>query len=179
MFCPSTIASHDVKSLAKAVEATTNNWQSQVFKVGAARTGMGDELMMRCRPFEAKPCGWWWRLRCWPVAVPADRAQASAPAVPIAPVRPAAVVAEPAAAPARGCTGFAAGRAERHPGVACAAELETTLVAQMVGRISALNASLVRVPKGRRTIVSFDCSEASARLQIAQADTPVPWKRWM
>ena len=38
---PDTIASHDVKSLAKAMEATTNNWQSQVFKVGAARTGMG------------------------------------------------------------------------------------------------------------------------------------------
>lgn len=49
-------------------------------------------------------------------------------------------------------------------------ELETTLVAQMVGRISALNASLgARVPKGR-TIVSFDCSESSARLQMAQAE---------
>ena len=49
-------------------------------------------------------------------------------------------------------------------------ELETTLVAQMVGRISTLNASLGRrVPKGR-TIVAFDCSEAQARLQMAQAE---------
>jgi RND family efflux transporter MFP subunit len=49
-------------------------------------------------------------------------------------------------------------------------ELETTLVAQMVGRISTLNASLGRrVPKGR-TIVAFDCSEAQARLEMAQAE---------
>jgi outer membrane protein TolC len=32
---PQTIASHDVKSLAKAIEATTSEWQDQVFKVGA------------------------------------------------------------------------------------------------------------------------------------------------
>lgn len=49
-------------------------------------------------------------------------------------------------------------------------EMETTLVAQMVGRIAALNASLgSKVGKGR-TIVAFDCSEASARLQMAQAE---------
>ncbi len=54
--------------------------------------------------------------------------------------------------------------------VLLAPELETTLVAQTVGRISALNASLgARVPKGR-TIVSFDCSEAGARLQMGQAE---------
>ena len=51
--------------------------------------------------------------------------------------------------------------------VLLAPELETTLVAQMVGRISTLNGSLgARVTKGR-TIVSFDCSEASARLHMA------------
>lgn len=32
---PKTIASHDVKALAKAIEATTNEWQGQVFTVGA------------------------------------------------------------------------------------------------------------------------------------------------
>ena len=49
-------------------------------------------------------------------------------------------------------------------------ELETTLVSQMVGRITTLNASLgTRVVKGR-TVVGFDCSEAHARLQMAQAE---------
>lgn len=49
-------------------------------------------------------------------------------------------------------------------------ELETTLVAQMVGRIAVLNASLgAPVAKGR-SIVSFDCSEANARLKMAQAE---------
>ena len=54
--------------------------------------------------------------------------------------------------------------------VLLAPELETTLVSQMVGRISTLNASLgARVTKGR-TVVMLDCSEAYARLQIAQAE---------
>ena len=49
-------------------------------------------------------------------------------------------------------------------------ELETTLVAQMVGRIVKLNASLgARVVKGR-TVVAFDCGESQARLQMAQAE---------
>ncbi len=49
-------------------------------------------------------------------------------------------------------------------------ELETTLVAQMVGRIVTLNASLgSRVVKGR-TVVAFDCSESQARLEMAQAE---------
>lgn len=49
-------------------------------------------------------------------------------------------------------------------------ELETTLVAQMVGRIVTLNASLgSRVVKGS-TVVAFDCSESQARLQMAQAE---------
>jgi len=38
---PGTIASHDVKSLAKAMETTTNSWQMQVFKVSATRPGAG------------------------------------------------------------------------------------------------------------------------------------------
>lgn len=49
-------------------------------------------------------------------------------------------------------------------------ELETTLVSQMVGRISALNASLgAAVSKGKPVVV-FDCGEASAKLQMAQAE---------
>lgn len=49
-------------------------------------------------------------------------------------------------------------------------QLETTLVAQIVGRITTLNASIgARVVKGH-TIVAFDCGEANARLQIAQAE---------
>lgn len=54
--------------------------------------------------------------------------------------------------------------------VLLAPELETTLVAQMVGRITTLNAALgARVAKGR-TVVGFDCSESHARLQMAQAE---------
>lgn len=49
-------------------------------------------------------------------------------------------------------------------------ELETTLAAQMVGRISSLNAPLGGVIGKGKTIVSFDCSEAGAKLQMAQAE---------
>lgn len=49
-------------------------------------------------------------------------------------------------------------------------DLETTLVAQMVGRISQLQSQLgARVVKGR-AVVSFDCSEPQARLKMAQAE---------
>lgn len=49
-------------------------------------------------------------------------------------------------------------------------ELETTLVAQTMGRISSLQASLgSRVVKGR-PVVTFDCGEAAARLRMAQAE---------
>ena len=78
---------------------------------------------------------------------------------------PAAPAAAKAAAPQTVPTGDA-----NTVRVLLAPELETTLVAPMVGRISALNASLgARVAKGR-TIASFDCSEAGARLQMAQAE---------
>lgn len=49
-------------------------------------------------------------------------------------------------------------------------ELETTLTAQMAGRISVLNASLGSAVTKGRPIVVFDCSEASAKLQMAQAE---------
>ncbi len=49
-------------------------------------------------------------------------------------------------------------------------DMETTLVAQMVGRISRLQSQLgARVTKGL-TVVGFDCGEAQARLKMAQAE---------
>lgn len=49
-------------------------------------------------------------------------------------------------------------------------ELETTLVSQMVGRISELNAGLGAPVREGDIIVAFDCSEAEARLRMAQAE---------
>ncbi len=49
-------------------------------------------------------------------------------------------------------------------------ELETTLISQMVGRISTLNASLGSPVIKGKPLVSFDCSEGSAKLQMAQAE---------
>jgi membrane fusion protein, multidrug efflux system len=47
---------------------------------------------------------------------------------------------------------------------------ETILVAQMVGRITALNASLgSRVAKGQ-TVITMDCSESTARLSMSEAE---------
>jgi membrane fusion protein, multidrug efflux system len=47
---------------------------------------------------------------------------------------------------------------------------ETMLVAQMVGRITALNASLgSRVTKGQ-VVVNMDCSESTARLSMSEAE---------
>lgn len=54
--------------------------------------------------------------------------------------------------------------------VLLSAELETTLASQMVGRISALNASLGGAVAKGRVIVAFDCSEANAKLQMAEAE---------
>ena len=127
--------------------------------------------MIRSRPFQAEGVRLVVAAALLAVAVPAARAQVPAPAVPIAPARPAAAVLAEPAAPPRPVAVPASQPAEPNAiRVLLAPELETTLVAQMVGRISALNATLgARVPKGR-TIVSFDCSEASARLQMAQAE---------
>lgn len=49
-------------------------------------------------------------------------------------------------------------------------ELETTLVSQMVGRVSELNAGLGTTVTEGQTIVAFDCSEAEARLRMARAE---------
>jgi membrane fusion protein (multidrug efflux system) len=48
--------------------------------------------------------------------------------------------------------------------------LETTLVAQMVGRIATLNAALGSFVAKGKPIVTFDCSEGQARMQMAQAE---------
>ncbi|MEG2046996.1 MAG: efflux RND transporter periplasmic adaptor subunit [Comamonas sp.] len=49
-------------------------------------------------------------------------------------------------------------------------ELETVLASQMLGRVSNLNVGLgTRVNKGQ-TLLNFDCSEAAARLRMAQAE---------
>ncbi len=49
-------------------------------------------------------------------------------------------------------------------------EQETTLSAQMVGRISSLQAQLGKRVKRGQAVVSFDCSEAAARLSMARAE---------
>lgn len=49
-------------------------------------------------------------------------------------------------------------------------EQETTLSAQMVGRISTLQAQLGKRVKRGQSVVSFDCSEAAARLNMARAE---------
>lgn len=49
-------------------------------------------------------------------------------------------------------------------------ELETTLVAQMVGRVASLKAELGGAVQKGKVLVSLDCSEASARLNMAQAE---------
>jgi len=48
--------------------------------------------------------------------------------------------------------------------------LDTTLVSQMAGQISRLNASLGSRFKKGETLISLDCSEAQARLGMAQAE---------
>lgn len=54
--------------------------------------------------------------------------------------------------------------------VLLSAELETTLASQMVGRISALNVSLGAAVNKGRVLVSFDCSEPLAKMQMAEAE---------
>ncbi|TXH29951.1 MAG: efflux RND transporter periplasmic adaptor subunit [Burkholderiaceae bacterium] len=49
-------------------------------------------------------------------------------------------------------------------------ELETTLVAQMTGRIAKLDASLGAEVRKGHTLLAFDCAEAAARLKMAQAE---------
>ncbi len=50
-------------------------------------------------------------------------------------------------------------------------ELETSLVAQMAGRIATLDASLGGEVRKGHTLLTFDCAEAAARLNMAQAES--------
>lgn len=50
-------------------------------------------------------------------------------------------------------------------------ELETTLASQMIGRVIALDAQLGAPVKAGQALVSFDCSEAQARLKMARAES--------
>ena len=94
----------------------------------------------------------------------AQQRPATAPTAPAQPVQDAALQLKPATLSGAAAADPSAIR------VLLAPELETTLVAQMVGRITTLNAALgARVAKGR-TVVAFDCSESQARLQMAQAE---------
>jgi len=54
--------------------------------------------------------------------------------------------------------------------VLLSAELDTTLASQMVGRILALDASLGAAVSKGQVLVSFECSEANARLRMAEAE---------
>lgn len=102
---------------------------------------------------------------------------ASVPALAQSPIPPAGARATPAAvsAPAAAAPVVATAPAATADSpdairVLLSPDVETTLVAQMVGRISQLQAQLgARVPKGR-TVVRLDCSEAQARLAMAQAE---------
>lgn len=49
-------------------------------------------------------------------------------------------------------------------------ELETTLVAQIAGRIDSLQAGLGAAVRKGQPIVGFDCAETQARLRMAQAE---------
>jgi membrane fusion protein (multidrug efflux system) len=54
--------------------------------------------------------------------------------------------------------------------VLLSADQETTLAAQMVGRIASLPVQLGKRMKKGQTVASFDCGEANARLNMAQAE---------
>lgn len=94
-------------------------------------------------------------------------AQTDLPPVPELPLVP-ALSAAPAPLPA------VAVQVEDDPNairVLLSPELETTLAAQMVGRIAELQAGLGQHVAAGQTLVRFDCDEANARLKMAQAES--------
>ena len=52
-----------------------------------------------------------------------------------------------------------------------APELDTTLTAQMAGRITSISGSLGSPVQKGKTIIAFDCAEAQARLRMAEAES--------
>jgi len=80
---------------------------------------------------------------------------------PAAPAPAAIPVVKPAAAPVADANAIR---------VLLAPEVETTLVAQMAGRIEVLNASLGQPVTKGKLLVGIECGEAQARLRMAEAD---------
>lgn len=102
--------------------------------------------------------------------------QAELPPVPPLPILESAPAAAPAHAEVANPASASAPTPARadEPGairVLLSPELETTLSAQMVGRIAELNAGLGQRVAAGQTLVRFDCEEASARLKMAQAES--------
>lgn len=95
-------------------------------------------------------------------------AQSPSPARPAAAAAPASAIPAPAAsAPAAASATAASDSGVR---VLLTPEMETVLLAQMVGRITALNASLGSRVRAGQVVVSFDCSEHAARLKMSEAE---------
>lgn len=88
-------------------------------------------------------------------------AAALAQTLPAVPAIPAAVVAQPAVVPVADANAIR---------VLLAPEVETTLVAQMAGRIEVLNASLGQPVVKGKLLVGIECGEAQARLRMAEAE---------
>lgn len=99
-----------------------------------------------------------------PAAPRPAAAPTAAPATAAAPVMRPAPTALPAAAHANAAVNPNAIRVLLTP------ELETILASQMLGRISSLRVGLGSQVKKGQTLLSFDCSEAQARLRMAQAE---------
>ena len=96
-------------------------------------------------------------------AAPAATAARAAPSAPAPVVRPAPVA---LSAPTHASSAVNPNAIR----VLLTPELETVLASQMLGRISSLRASLGSQVKKGQTLVTFDCSEAQARLRMAQAE---------
>ena len=80
---------------------------------------------------------------------------------PTAPAAPSASVVKPASAPVADANAIR---------VLLAPEVETTLVAQMAGRIEVLNASLGQPVVKGKLLVGIECGESQARLRMAEAE---------
>lgn len=101
-------------------------------------------------------------------------AQSAAPnELPPVPALPdAALVGEPAATPVMAASASDS-RAVEDPNairVLLSPQLETTLAAQIVGRVAELHAGLGANVKQGQMLIRFDCQEAEARLKMAQAE---------
>jgi membrane fusion protein, multidrug efflux system len=103
-------------------------------------------------------------------------AQAQSPKVPVKPASgPPSTLTSPAASLPTGSAsgaGQATATPTADPGVRVllTPELETVMLAQMVGRITSLDASLGSRVKAGQVVVRLDCSENAAKLKMSEAD---------